>query len=175
MNITVKSLISDLEELVQNNVDIAPLARDVLDKYRDELPGVEHSVAQLVDEKYQMVAKNIMQDIENGDNTKCRFGELIRSTPFFVLKTIDLTKRKDNAGNDTYLFTVAADNNTRSPEKASIECKFYLYILTLNEPARSQVGANRTFPFVESLSLTIGEKSLCSLSLIDVRDGCIVP
>lgn len=170
MNIAIKSLISDLEELTRNDSDIAPLARSVLDKYGDELSDVEYSIVQLIDEKYQVAAKNIMQDIDYGDNAQCRFEELVRSVPFFELKTIDLTMRKDDARNDTYLFTVAADNSG-SVVKARVECKFYLCDLKLNEPARSQAGANRMSPFIVSLSLTIGEELPSSLSLIDVSDG----
>lgn len=173
MNITIKSLISDLEELARNNSDAALLAGSILDNYRDELPDVAHSVVQLIDAKYQTAAKNIMQDIDYGDNAQCRFEELVRSAPFFELKTIDLTMRKDDARNDTYLFTVAADNSG-SVVKARVECKFYLCDLKLNEPARSQAGANRVSPFIVSLSLTIGEELPSSVSLIDVSDCCSV-
>ena len=172
MNIAIKSLISDLEALVRNNSDIAPLARSALDKYRDELPSLECSIIKLIDAKYQTAAKSVMQknfiqDIDYVGRMQCRLKELIRSAPFFELRLIDLTTGKDNAGNGTYFFTVAADNSG-SVEKASVECKFYLCGLNLNEPERSKAGANRIFPFVVSLSVTIGEDLLSSLSLIDL-------
>ena len=176
MNIAIKSLISDLEALVRNNSDIAPLARSVLDKYRDELPGLECSIIKLIDAKYQAAAKSVMQknfiqDIDYVGRRQCRLKELIRSAPFFELKTTDLTTGKDDAGNDTYLFTVAADNSG-SAVKARVECKFHLCLLKLNEFMRSQTGANRTFPFVVSFSLMVGEKLSSSLNLIDVSNGC---
>lgn len=162
MNIAIKSLKTDLEELKRNGSDIAPLARSVLDIYGDELPDVEHSIVQLLDQKYQTAAKNIMQDIDCGDNAQCRFEELVRSAPFFELKTIDLTTGKDDAGNAVYFFTVAADNSG-SAVKARIECKFYLHVLNLNELERSKAGANRISPFVVSFPVTIGEELPFSL------------
>ena len=173
MNITIKSLISDLEKLARNNSDAALLAGSILDNYRDELPDVARSVVQLIDAKYQTAAKNIMQGIDWENNVKCRFRGLIRSAPFFELTTIDLSKMNDDTGNDAYLFTVAADNSG-SRVKARVECKFYLCIRRINELARAQAGVNRTCPFVVSLSLTIGEELPSSVSLIDVSDCCSV-
>ena len=169
MKITIKSLISDLEELVRNNSDVALLARNVLDKYRNELPGVEQSVVQLIDEKFQAVAKSIIQnqDTCHGSNEKCRFREHSHAALSFDLIAIDLTTGKDDAGNDTYIITVAADNSA-SVVKAHAECKFHLCVLKLNEPARSQTGANCLFPYVVSCSITVGDDPSQSLSLINI-------
>lgn len=164
MNIAIRSLIHDLEELVRNGSDVASLATDLLDKYREELPNVEYSVSELLDGMYQRLAGTSIKD------KGCKLFKLVSSAPFFELIIIDLTQGDNTTVDGNYEVTVAA-NNTGSGVAAYVECKFCLYSLNLDEQMRIRTGANKLAPHIISFSLMIYGASPFSLNLIDMGDA----